>query len=626
VPRRDPDDQGRKKSVRDTEQEQEQEQEQEKELHQDQQQSRDAAQDAVGNQAVQDMMGVVTAKAGEAGQGADLAARKATEEIGIDYGGDDVPADAPITMEDLVRSWNPTTTRGQDKEAFRDALGTEELPEVDPALSEALGPLPPLRVRDAVFLSAAATALDPGPTLRTAVRLAGASALARVVRWFAGPPRVPLVDPRVVVVRARALAFATLLAESTCEAVPAADRALLRPMHRFLLELAAQRQVLQELLDKVAAEKTLLPLAADLVQLGLPGTPEPAGSGQSPSVEQIEHVKATLLEWLPRVPAATLVPELPPAATPGPAVEDDDDPLGLDALFGRTETTDPAGPQYDSLLAAAEKLAVASARTRVEAAAAVLATTSVLGTATASSLARRAARELDAEAGKVLQLLVEVARAIQQRAVAPPGVRNGLRRGAKGVDLCWTQFCGWLTGVVAHAIPPPPALALPPLPKDTELDQALTEGSRAAARAAIPVSAAPEVQVARLLLADLGPTTAEDAHRVAAGARAAGRPALARLVDLWVVVAAAEDRGRALGMALRVQQEAFVAGDDLAFAVVTHVLLDLTVRTRPDRVAAQHLEACRRLHSLGPTAGLALLTRWSPREENAAEDRDTLAP
>jgi hypothetical protein len=617
VARRDPDDPGRKKSLRENEQKQDEEleqlQEQERDRQQDQQQTRDAAQDALGNQAVQEMLGVVSAKAGEAGQGADLAERKDTEAIGVDYGGDDVPADAPITMEDLVRSWNPTTARGQDKDPFREGTGTEDLPPPDPALVEALGPLPPLAVRDAVFLSAEAAALDPGGLVRTAVRLAHATPLARCVGFLAAPARGALVDRRVVVVRARALAFAALLAEVAAESAPAEQRAELRSEHRFLLEVATRRRVLPELLEQVAEQKLQLPMAAALVAPGLSGLVADTPSGRSPSVEQIEHLKATLLELAPRVGAGSLVPELPPAA-PAAASTEDDDPLGIDAILADGFTVDPLGPQYDQLLAAAEKLAVACTKLRVEAAGAILVVASVLGSATSATLARRAAAELDAEAARVLQLLVEIARAIQQRAVPPAGVRNGLRRAAKGVDLAWNQLCAWLSGVVSAVIPPPAALALPPLPVDDALGAALSEGRADDAHALLSGLQGTGV-AARLLVAPVGPDTALECHRVATLARAEGRPALARLIDLWALLGAGSGGARLLGQALRVQQEAFQTADDLSFAVVTHLLLDLTARSRPDRVRAQHLEACRRLAPFGPTAGLALLSRWVPPDE-----------
>lgn len=619
--RRDLDDDGRKKSAKADLEQQQEEEKQDQEVQQDQQQQRDAAQDALGNQAVQEMMGVVNVKAGEAGQGADVAVRKSADEIGVDYGGDDVPVDAPITMEDLVRSWNPTTQRGQDKEKFREDLGLEELPPPDPQLVAALGPPPPLAPRDVVCLGAIAVELDPGPIVATATLLAGLSPLARVLRAWTSPQRPPLVDRRVVVARARTLALVALLAETAVEQVDAQDRDALRTFHRVLLELAARRRVLPALLDRVAAAQTQLPLAADLVSTELEGASESTRPGASPSVEQIEHLRSALHHLAPRVSANTLVPGLTAAeaATDPP----EDDPLGLDVVLAQGYRADPLAAQYEHLLAAAERLAVATTRTRVEGAAALLAVSSVLGDATPAELVRRAASQLDAEGGKVLQLLVEVARAIQQRAVPPPGVRNGLRRAAKAVDMAWTQTCGWVGGIVAHAVPPPASLALPPLPTADALDTELAEGTFAGARAVL-AGPGPDLAVARVLTHDGGPSAAEECHRTAALARAANRPALARLVDLWAVLSVSTDRGRALGQALRVQQEALAVGDDLAFAVVSMTLLDLTARTRPERVRAQWTEACRRLLPLGPTAGLALLGRWSPPDEGS--DSDTLSP
>lgn len=610
--RRDPDDPGGKKSLRETEQQQEEQLlEQQRDRQQEQQQQRDAAQDALGNQAVQEMIGAVSAKAGEAGQGIDLTERKGTEGAQLDYGGDDVPVDAPITMEDLVRSWNPTTQRGQDKDPFREGLLTEELPPVDPALLSALGAPGPVAPRDAVYLTAEAAALDPGALVRTAARLARGSPLARCAVFLAAPPRPPLVDRRVPVVRTRALAFGALLAEACCEAVPPSERSGLRRQCRVLLELATRRRFLPALLDEVAEQKLSLPMAADLAGPGLAGLAAAGTAGVSPSVEQIEQLKATLLELAPRVGTTALVPELP--AGPERVDDEEDDPLGLDAILAQGHQADPIAPQYEHLLAAAEKIAVATSRLRVEAAAAVLALASALGPAASGPLARRAVAELDTEAAKGLQLLVEIARAIQQRAVPPAGVRNGLRRAARGVDLAWTQLCGWLAGMMSAAVPPSPALPLPPPPIDDALEAALAEGRADHAAALLTAAPGLEAAAARGLLATEA-AEPEEHPRIVARARAAGRPALGRWMDLHALLVGGGG-GRRFGHALRLQQEAFQAGDDLTFAAVTQVLLDDASRTHPDRVAAMHLEACRRLLPTGHGAGLALLLRWEPPDE-----------
>ncbi|MEQ1507951.1 MAG: hypothetical protein ABMB14_37330, partial [Myxococcota bacterium] len=95
-------------------------------------QARDAAQDALGNQGVAEMLGVSAPRPGEAGFASDARSAR-TESQGPQLGGDDVPDDGPLTLDDLVRSWNPTTRKGQDTDA--DALDPlEELPPEDEAL------------------------------------------------------------------------------------------------------------------------------------------------------------------------------------------------------------------------------------------------------------------------------------------------------------------------------------------------------------------------------------------------------------------------------------------------------------------------------------------------------------
>ncbi|MCA9494985.1 MAG: hypothetical protein KC621_33890, partial [Myxococcales bacterium] len=213
--RPDPNDDLRKKQLPQQEQEEEQELEQQQEQQQEQQ--RDAAQDQLGNQEIATLLGLGGVKAGEAGQGTDVILRNESgDKDGADYGGDDAPSDAPIEMEDLVRSWNPGIRRGQDAPKFVETMPTGELAEEDEELLRELDedPVEPLEdLPDGIGLSPQVVLRDPTPLVRAAVRLSDGSLLHRTWAHLLVPAAPALVDPhgRLVTTRARVLALTQLL-------------------------------------------------------------------------------------------------------------------------------------------------------------------------------------------------------------------------------------------------------------------------------------------------------------------------------------------------------------------------------------------------------------------------------
>ncbi|MCA9571091.1 MAG: hypothetical protein KC656_24795, partial [Myxococcales bacterium] len=119
--------------------EQDQAQEQEEEVQKDaneSEQKQNTQQNTLGNQAIQNQMitGGQAAPGGDGGGGGGLAMRKAGQESDKDYGGDgDVDDDLPLTLEDLVRSWNPGTNKSEDRPSWLEPMPGDELPPEDEA-------------------------------------------------------------------------------------------------------------------------------------------------------------------------------------------------------------------------------------------------------------------------------------------------------------------------------------------------------------------------------------------------------------------------------------------------------------------------------------------------------------
>ena len=413
----------RKKSPEETPrrgQQQEEEAEQ-VEVEVEQQQARDANQDRLGNQGVVELLGIPTVKPGQAGLAVE-GHRDRDEENELLLGGDNVPPDGPLTLEDLVRSWNPTTRRGQDTP--EQALGRPDgLPPEDEALLAAVRAdrspieLPASFAPDATIQpSEVAIASDLGPFVRQAARWGSGSVLHRAWARLLSPPAGALADPhgRMVFVRARASALATLL---VADAWPRAT-----PLVSFTLELACRADRVDEALDQVRASETRLPQAGRVLAPLLEGLPEGTAAPRPLPPSAVAQLEAALGDVLAVTSAATLLPSM---SEPAPD-EPDDDPLGIAALLADLTggAPDPLAGVYDAGLQAAEKLAGACSRLRVHAAGTLAAVGSVCapwtaGTPTAALV--EVAATLDRDIGKVLQLLVEIGRAIRDGRCRPRG-------------------------------------------------------------------------------------------------------------------------------------------------------------------------------------------------------------
>ncbi len=613
--RPDPSDLDRKKRA--PEQEQEEEQELEQKVESAQEQQRDAAQDALGNQEVSALLGLGGGvKAGEAGVGTDTLMRpEHAEKDAVDYGGDDLPPDAPIEMEDLVRSWNPGTRRGQDAPKFVEQMPTGALDDEDPELLAALDAHPPApRERGpGVRLSVEAVLRDPTPLVRQARRLSDGSPLHRAWLALLDPTARCLVDPhgRLPLVRARVIALAKLLVEDALRASPRPEDTL--AFATSCLELSVRGPFVDRVNDDVRTRELKLPATVDLVKATLERLPAQPITGRSTSVEVIEQVRALLDDLAPQVPASSWLVALPTAEEHPP----EDDPLGLDGLLASLTggLPDPAQGVHDAALESAEKLAAGCARLRTDAAAWLLALADVLGPRTSPEALGRVASQVDLEVPKVLQLLVEIARAIRQRAVPPAGLRNGLKRAAKSLDLAFTHVAGWVAGALVGCAGTDPSVALPPLATSDPLSSALAERRPAEALPWLEARARDDLgRAAVVLLRAAAGEVDVPATAALADALRRARPALAAALDV-VAVSAAARAGGGQDLAQELAERAFEAGDDLILAVASQVEIDLA----EDRAAARWA-AVWRVASFGAGAGRTLLLRhvWPEDEDDRA--------
>ena len=341
------------------------------------------------------------------------------------------------------------------------------------------------------------------------------------------------------------------------------------------------------------------------------------------------HLGQTLWELLALPDPNTLVPSLPEA--PAPA-EEDDDPLGIDGTLAAALGTgqDPLAGVYDAQLQAAEKLAGAAARLRTHAAGMLLAV--ALSAAPWSEgipeeALLQVASEIDRAAGENLALLVEIGRAIQRRAVPPPGVRNGLRRVARGLGQLQIQIPQWVVPIVAGLLPqgedlPPPsadpadplALAWADLDPIRALPWLRSLGGDLDLRVTIAAT--------RASAGELGALSSEWVS-LAREAHESNRKTLSAALSLCACAALvhAGDEAAALAQAKRDMSEALARRNGIWLAASAIVALDV-LSLRGEHEAAQELrvDAARLLYRMSARAGLSALARWrEPGEEDLDE-------
>ncbi|MBN2798465.1 MAG: hypothetical protein JXX28_04895 [Deltaproteobacteria bacterium] len=552
------------------------------------------------------------------------------EKEGPQYGGDgDAGDDGQLTLDDLVRSWNPSGRHGEDHARFMEAMPDDTLPPEDAAflgqVRESPAALPPaerwfpdsMLQPSAVVVAASLTRWSEG------VRAwAGPSLLQRALSQALASPIPTLQDPwgRVLIGRARGACLGLWLLTGASRAVQPTSAATAGLMS-FHLELLGRAHTLKNLDLAFEQSEEKLPQAGALYErwhrsrggkVLLRELPEAAA-------EQLRTALRLLLD-LPDAHAL-----LPPAPGADPAGGLDDDPLGLDAILAQFTATggDRETLAYQGAVQAAERMAHAAARTRVQLASVAVLLSRVSAAWSAGdpqATLLQILGLLDKDVQSMLRLLVEVARAAQARTVDLAGVRNGLTRAARALQKAQSKGTELLLRVVGGVLPGEPtlspALALPEDP----LSLAWAAGSPADAIPWLRARASSPEDLLALLLtrsAVAGPgDLAEDLWSAWRALPAALRPVAGLLLGanlLWMGDTAG---AREIASAQRHTALQRRSGALLAEAALLEMEA-LRLEGREEALIAARLQAGRELWTLGAAGGLSLLARWAPPEDDA---------
>lgn len=577
-------------------------------------------QNQMGNQGVQALLaaqGFGAKGQGTGGKGGveseQVKRKKAHEKEGQDYGGEADPADGTMTEWDLLRDWNPVTTAPSDRTAFHEPMPDEEVPAEEAAFVASL-PEPAPEATDG----------DLQPTV-AAVSGSFAGWARGVSRWAHLGPTWPMIavigrrsapllqDPsgRVLLLRSRTAALSTL----ALGAYRFPDGA--RPWLRALLEVEARDGRVRDAAVRLGKPDEL-PSAVRLFDSLVPPPQDAEGDAPRPLPDVAPGAAAAWLAVIEQLVAteepAGLVPQL---TAPDDPEDDPDDFLGLDNVIA--ELT--GGPKdrneavFRTAVQAAEKLAGATTLSRVRYAgvAALLHDVAAdLGGPSRAEL-RAFADHADQETQRVLQLLLEVARAAQRRTVPPPGLQNGLRRAAVALSRARRTIALHSAQVWASAIPAPPGLAYDPavgriwVDADPDVIDALPRDDVAEAFAALATAVEPGPLAARFALLR---KQATDARVAAALGVVLGSLRLREgdLTELDRLAASQAEIGRR-------------AGNGLVIADAALLAMEIATRANDlDRVAQVRAGAGTELARRGYRAGLTLLARWSPAQpEDASE-------
>ncbi|MEZ4318031.1 MAG: hypothetical protein R3F61_11025 [Myxococcota bacterium] len=448
-------------------------------------------QNALGNEAIQNQMINTGNPGGDGGGGGGgLAMRKAgAEKDDHDYGGDDNAADdLPLTLEDLVRSWNPGTNKTQDRASWLEPMPDDELPPEDPeflALARS-GSTTVFEVSGGFTLDAqlqpservvAASLLD---WTRAVQRWTPTTLLHRAIGHTYVPPRSFLQDAggRILLSRARAAAIGSwmLLDSPVLQGVPPTPNVA---FVAFCLELQGHRRHQEAVRIDPGVEGKQMPKAVDVFERAYT---QPAGRVEPRELPGVARARigALVEELVDLEDPAVYLPAL--IADPEPDTSEEDDPLGLDAiLWDMTGAQrDPDAPLYYAAIQAAEKLAAATARTRIHLAstAVAIAQCSRLWSSGAPvETLLRACDQIDGETDRNLRLLVEIARAAQKRSVPPKGLKAGLKRSARALLTAQRASQAQLCDIIGGVLPAVSELPEPEAPVDDALEQAWLDGN-----------------------------------------------------------------------------------------------------------------------------------------------------
>jgi len=561
----------KKRNERGLEQGAEQGQEEEGLEHQHEEPEHSRAQNQHGNATIAAMLGQ-NPEVGGGGieMGQSVRRKKEDADKTVEHGGDgDAEDGGALTIDDLTSSWNPGTKRSEDRQRFLEPMPDDELPPEDAdyldAVRSVASPweLPPAWTVDGL--------LQPSPQVVGASLTLWAQGISRwatpSLGWrcaaaLLNPPASVLQDDhgRVLHARARGGAIATWIL-LTSPALSSGATAPTSAFVDFCLELDGRHHRMHAV--RIQADETgrRIPLSAKLLAPQLSSADGVVVPATLPP-NAAAWLQATFSALLDLQNPAALVPDM--NAIEAPFKEDD--PLGLDAIMeqmtgGTSDGLDD--PLYKVAIQAAERQAAAAARTRVRYAGLCLVIADVASLWTAGAPNKSllgVVTQLDQDVAELLQLLVEIARAAQKKAVPPAGLKAGLTRGARRLAKLRKRADASLMAMVGGILPGVPSL--PPIPSrpQDELAIALGDGEPAQALGWLDAQA-------------------PSADRTAARAFAAA--------------AAGHEPQKLLGLLLKARSEA-IEHDQIGLASVTGILLGavhlkLGNSTECHRLAAEHL-------------------------------------
>jgi hypothetical protein len=620
------------------------EQEQEETTEQETQEPEHARmQNQLGNQAMVSML----PRGGPGGQGAgiesELAFRDKEEEQEEErsYGGDgDGGGDGPLTIEDLLQSWNPGIKRTKDRGAFLDYMPDDDLPPEDEDWVTAIRQgtdtltLPAANTVDHLLQpSAAVVASALGAWSVGVSRWAGLKPDERTLAYLVRRPPPFLQDPegRVLISRLRASTMAMWLLLQ-CPTISRHPDPATSMFVSFCLEFSGRARQFEQLrADAQETVKNSIPMAKDIVAAQLPnanGTVDLKVPGQL----EASYLHRYLNSLLDFTPPQSLVPTL---VMPEPIVEEEeDDPLGLDALLDELtgDKPDQDAAPYQQAIRTAEKLAAHAARTRVDFAGAALVISQVadmwtVGAPHATLL--RICDGVDVEVGRLLQLLVEIARAAQQKSVQPMGLHNGLSRGARTLAKIHTLGVDLFSRIIAAIIPGEPNLLRIVDPPNDFLSNAWSDGQPGAALDEIKklpdgIERQAAIAFTRGAAGESGEQLLDCFLALRANALSANRPLLAAAAGTCAgpcLLAAGKTR-EALKLSAANMEFARQRRNGLAIADAAVLGMEAHLaRGEEDLIEKLRYSAGRQTWLMGAEAALTLLARWAPpttEEQNAA--------
>jgi len=598
------------------------------------------AQGTVGNQALNAMISARaegSAAPGEGGSGRSVRVAKPHEKEGQDYGGaDDAADDAQISLDDLVRSWNPGIKKSEDKARFVEPMPDDDLPPEDPEFLAAVGDIAPdddLEVTLEHFLqptvSVVATSLRGW--CRAAARFSGSSPGERVLAAALMLPPTLLQSPDARVLLGRSvLACLALQLVAHGQALshdPDSSDVLVVWM---CLELEGRIHRVDNVLVGLEGLTAKLPRAVDLFLERYPGT-DPLETLPDPAPTHAGFTLRAALDALCRwedlegtIPQIGLAPAV---AAPAEA----DDPLGIDAVI--QENT--GGPEdvlagvYLVAIQNAERLASAASVTRLRWVATAFLIEEVAGEIGASLVAPllTIAEVVDRQIDDALQLLLEVARASQKRSVAPKGVRNGLTRVARQLDQLRSEILDGFSACLCSLLEREPVLPPPIESAQDALDAALdARDPQEALSLLTELGSVAQVLGARAFLramCGLDPTVVSESSGQALGA------ALREGEERWVVPSSllrahamihAEDFAGVLRLSEGLRATAEARSDGLLLAESAFLEMEARIQLGDSgAVAAIRLDAARACARLGAYGALSLLARWAPPVEDESD-------